>query len=186
MNKQILINKTGVNIGISESVFVKECNINDIDNILELQRIVMSDIHNNEIFELTSREEFIFYFESSSIIFGCFRKEKLIAYAISIIPGEDESNLGYDIELEKDELSKVMHFDTVVVHPKFRGNGLQKSLCNMVENEANLMSMEYICTTVSPLNKYSLNNFVNLGYKVILEKVKYDNKNRFILCKRLK
>ena len=59
---------------------------------------------------------------------GVLTGQGLIAYSIIRIPGNGEDNLGRDIGLPQEELGKVAHLQATVVHPLFRGNGLQRKM----------------------------------------------------------
>lgn len=51
------------------------------------------------------------------------------------VPGRGNENLGYDIGLSDPELSLVAHMDTIVVHPLYRGQGLQQKLTALAEQD---------------------------------------------------
>lgn len=118
-------------------------------------------------------------------ILGCYVTNKLIAYCVLIFPGFDNENLGYDLKLEKDELLKVSHLDSVAVHPDYRGNKLQYQLFSLLEKISIEKGYKHLYSTVSPSNKFSLNNLLELGLKIKIEKEKYDGKTRLILYKAL-
>jgi len=54
-------------------------------------------------------------------VIGIFTDDGLIAYNVLYFPGVDGDNFGTDIALPSDELDKVVHLETVAVHPAFRG-----------------------------------------------------------------
>lgn len=126
-------------------------------------------------------------------ILGVFNEHNdLIAYRYVGFPGYDEKNLGYDINLNEKELGKVVHLETTVVHPDYRGNGLQSTtLEQMIPVVKNMGYMHLLCT-VSPQNFYSLFNIMKNGLKIKALKKKYGTDNsgkdglwRFILHRNL-
>lgn len=100
--------------------------------------------------------------------------------------GIDEDNYGYDLGIEGEQLLKVCQIESTVVKKNYRGNGLQKIICNELENIGIRDGMNIISATVYPENKYSLNTFLNLGYQVKREKIKYGGYRRYILEKKLR
>ena len=113
-------------------------------------------------------------------------KEVLAGFFMVAFPGPVEKNLGNHIEMSTEELCGVAHMDSVVILPEFRGYGLQSKLVNKAE-EILLKETDYrVCMcTVHPDNKYSLNNMLNHGYKVVAEALKYGGYRRFILKKEI-
>jgi hypothetical protein len=167
-------------------VNIKKCNTNDVIQLLKLKDIITNNLPNSELFESSSAQDFIKNMEGKNNIFACIVDNVIIAYAIIIFPDYDKENLGYDLGINLNELCLVAHLDTVVVHPKYRGNQLQKYLCNIIEREAYLKGAKYLCATVSPQNVYSLKNFIDSNYDIVIEKIKYNNKSRFILMKKIR
>ena len=62
---------------------------------------------------------------------------------------------------------------------------MQRMICNILEQIAIEDNIEIITATVSPFNKYSLNSFISLDYKIVKEKLKYGGLKRYILRKVL-
>lgn len=98
-------------------------------------------------------------------------------------PGTDPDNLGYDIGLPASELLHVAHMDTVVVHPLYRGHGLQQQLTRFIEQELLSGGFRYFMCTIHPDNKYSKKNMEKCGYQVIKKAFKYGGLPRLILLK---
>ena len=44
---------------------------------------------------------------------------------------------------------------------------------------------ELLCATASPYNKFSVNTFINLGYEIKKDKLKYGGLRRYVLVKNL-
>ena len=56
--------------------------------------------------------------------------------------------------------------DTVVVHPDYRGLGLQKRLMQTAETELSKAGQHILMCMVHPENRYSLNNVLSQGYTI--------------------
>lgn len=105
---------------------------------------------------------------------------------IIVYPGkENPDNLGYDIELPSDELCKVAHMDTIVVHPRFRGHGLQRLLVEKAEEELQKKGYRHLLCTVHPDNRFSRTNMEKAGYRCVRQALKYGGLPRLILWKKI-
>lgn len=103
-----------------------------------------------------------------------------IAGVFSVVfPGLAPINLGYDLELDKEQLPRVVHMDTAAVHPNYRGLHLQTRL--MLHAEQTLGGSILLCT-VHPENRYSLQNVMSQGYAIAKQCKKYGS-IRYILRK---
>ena len=54
---------------------------------------------------------------------------------MTVIPGLDESNLGYDIGFTREQLLKTAHMDSVAILPEYRGQRLQCRLMQEAEKD---------------------------------------------------
>ena len=90
----------------------------------------------------------------------------LVAYSIIRIPGLAEDNLGRDLNLTEEKQMKVAHLQATVVHPHFRGNGLQRKMARAHLEEIAEMGYEHVCCTVSPKNPVSLSNILSCGFVI--------------------
>ena len=74
--------------------------------------------------------------------------------------------------------------DSAVVHPDWRGNGLQRKL---LEAALPLLrpGIVGIGATVSPENQYSLNNALACGFTIAARREMYGGYDRYLLEKRI-
>lgn len=110
---------------------------------------------------------------------------RIAALFIIVYPGNDPENLGYDIGLPAYELNKVAHMDTVVVHPDFRGYGLQRQLALKAEEFLHNDHYRYLLCTVHPDNRFSRYNMEKVGYRCVRQVLKYGGLPRMILMKEI-
>lgn len=75
--------------------------------------------------------------------------------------------------------------DGVVVLPKYRGYGLQKTLVKYLEERAREKGISNIIAEVTFGNVYSLRNLKDLGYEEQTWYQKDKNIKRYILLKKL-
>lgn len=155
-----------------------------IDKIMEFQEEILEGLEDKQLYAPTDREDFYKYYKRISSIIGCFtEKEEFIAMAVYIKNDYDEENYGYDIGLKGEELLKVGQIESTLVREEYRGNGLQRIMCEILEKEGSKTGATIMMATASPDNLYSLNTFKALGYEVVKEKIKYGGYKRFILKK---
>lgn len=182
MKKLNLIDINGNNkIGI-----IKKLSLDDLDKLIALQKEIILGLKDKQEYADTEREVFEDYLKGKATILGCFVESELIAMGVYVSLGIDEDNYGYDLGIEGEQLLKVCQIESTVVKKNYRGNGLQKIICNELENIGIRDGMNIISATVYPENKYSLNTFLNLGYQVKREKIKYGGYRRYILEKKLR
>ena len=74
--------------------------------------------------------------------------------------------------------------DSAVVHPDWRGNGLQR---HMLEAALPLLpeSITHLGATVSPANPYSLSNALACGFTIRARREMYGGFDRYLLAKEL-
>lgn len=165
-------------------VEIKTLSLEYLDKIMELQDYIINKIENKKIFAKTERYEFENIINKDGEVIGVTTgKDQLIAFGAMVIPGRSEFNLGYDLNFNDDNLLKVAHIESTVVHPQYRGNGIQKMLCSYLENNGIKKGATIFCATVSPENQFSLRSILSLDYKIALEKEKYGGLKRYIVTK---
>lgn len=122
----------------------------------------------------------------NNFILGAFDEKKLIAYCSFSIPGDKPHNLAWDLDWPQDKVCHCAKVDTIVVHPQYRGLGLQQRLLrDAIALAADIPGITVLLTTVSPKNKYSLRNVQAAGFKILIKKLKYGGRERFILGREL-
>lgn len=157
-----------------------------IDQIVKLQKEIIDGLEIRELYADSGRESFIECIKNHGKIVGCFTKEDgLIAMGVYAVFGYDEENYGYDLGLKGEELLKVGQIESTIVKKEYRGNKLQNIICEIIEEFAKEDGMKVIGATVSPINKYSLNTFINNGYTIEDEKIKYGGYRRYIMKKEI-
>lgn len=183
MKKIVLVKKDGSNV---EAEF-KKLDLSDINKIMELQNDVYEGIVTKDFYACSNQEEFETIINGQGKIIGCvsIENDELIAMGVYVEYGYEEHNYGYDINIQGDNLLNVGQLESTVVSENYRGNKLQRILCTQLENIGKKSGMKYICATVAPDNKYSLNTFKELGYKIIVEKLKYGGLRRYVLMKEI-
>ncbi len=111
-------------------------------------------------------------------------EEQLVGGLIVRFPQMEKDNLGLDIGLPESELCHVAHMESVVVHPDFRGRGIQSKLLQKAEEVLKKDQYQYLMATVAPKNAASIRSFENNGYQCVKTKEKYGGFLRRIYLKK--
>ena len=148
-----------------EMRFLAECSLSDL---AALQSLVVSTLHEIEIFMPHDEEYLSRIFQTELSVLGVLAEEKLAVYSIIRYPGMGKDNLGRDLNLAEEDLKKLAHLQAIAVHPHFRGYGLQRKLAAAHLKVLERTGYEHICCTVSPKNpRYSTGKSI-LGDKRLI------------------
>ena len=165
-----------------EMRFLAECSLSDL---AALQSLVVSTLHEIEIFMPHDEEYLSRIFQTEFSVLGVLAEEKLAAYSIIRYPGMGKDNLGRDLNLAEEDLKKLAHLQAIAVHPHFRGFGLQRELASAHLQVLERWGCEHICCTVSPKNPVSLKNLLSCGFKVRALNLKFAGWWRYILYRNI-
>lgn len=174
---------------MEEAFEMRFVNKHELDLVLELQALIYDGITRKEIFVRDTYEELINALDHNGRIFGVFNERNhLISYRFISFPGVSSSNMGRDIGLSKESLDKVVHLETTVVHPDYRGNKLQSITLKEALRYIDKKNHHHLICTVSPYNPHSLKNIMEAGLQIKALKQKYGSHGdpgvwRFILHK---
>lgn len=184
MNKKLKVKRIDNNI---IEVEMKILNLSYIEKIMELQEEIVEGLEDKQLYASTEKNEFMKYINNEGIILGLVTEEdELIAMGVYVAKGYDKKNYGYDLGIMGKELLKVGQIESTVVKNEFRGNRLQKIICEELEKLAREKGNTILTSTASPYNKFSVNTFFNLGYEIKIEKVKYGGLKRYVMMKELR
>ena len=109
---------------------------------------------------------------------------RLGAYFILRYCGQDAHNYAAFMGIPREEWDGWANADSAIVHPDYRGNGLQRKL---LEAALGLLrpGIVGIGATVSPENQYSLNNALASGFEIVCRREMYGGYDRYLLAKKL-
>jgi GNAT superfamily N-acetyltransferase len=157
----------------------------ELDDAFALHREVLRHLPEAHVFRADSRAFMARHIEERGRIVGTFADGRLVAYAVVSFPDDEPDNLGRDVPLPEEELSKVADYDGSAVHPDHRGNGLQLRMSELRHRFALAHGRHHILGTVSPDNPASLHNFLRFGFRVRNLKRKYGGAQRLIIHRDL-
>ena len=116
-------------------------------------------------------------------VVACNSDNEIVASFLFRYPHMAQDNLGRDVNLPEDKLETVVHMDSAVVLPEYRGHHLQERMLRYAENLIDKKSYHYFIATVSPNNPASYLSFERSGYSLVVTKEKYGGLLRRIYMK---
>lgn len=110
---------------------------------------------------------------------------ELAAIFTVAFPGDSPKNLGSEIGFPHEKLLVTATMDSAAVLSQYRGNRLQYLLMQEAERELRTMGYRYLMCTVHPDNRFSRQNILRQGYRVMKTTEKYGGYLRDIMLKEL-
>lgn len=164
--------------------YFKELDITYIDKIMSLQSEIYNFLDKKNFYYNTPKEEFINIINNIGKVIGCISEDdELIAIGVYAAYKLNEENYGYDFDFNEEDILQTANLESTIVLPKYRGNGLQRKLINILEQYALKENIKYIGATADPDNIYSVNNIKSMGFEIVKEKEKYGGLRRYIFKK---
>lgn len=167
------------------------CNLNEkhLSAVMALQDVIVQNLSRPDLLQTFSEDFMRQHMERQGIVLGVFVENRLIAFRNIYFPdsSDREWNLGIDIGLPAEELSKVANLQMVCVHPDFRGNSLALKMNNLaLKILKNRGEHHHICATVSPYNIWNIRILLNSGFRIVGLKDKYEGKLRYIVHQNIR
>ncbi len=161
-----------------KTIKLKSLRFRDVWSIIRLQDEIQKST-DSEIYCPLTREEILESLHLDTVL-GAFDEDgELSGVAVLISNRKSSRNLAHDFQKAPEN---VLTFDAVFVSPRSRGFGLQGKFVDKAKEIAAKSGLRYILTTVSPSNKFSLDNFEANGFETVSEYQKYGGKLRRLLC----
>ncbi|MEY8349822.1 GNAT family N-acetyltransferase [Bacillus cereus] len=171
-----------------QSFQVTLLSLDHIEQILSLQDVVIEALENKANLQPLTLEEYQYILDGNDLMIGAFVEQELIAFRALLAPPIDDEHLGLDIGLTHKELDRVIYQEISNVHPKCRGNGMQKILAKVIMEQLTQTDSkyDYVCCTVAPFNIPSLKDKFAQGMEIAALKEKYGGNMRYVFVKELR
>lgn len=168
----------------SRTITLRAAGPEDAAAFYALQNEVRAAMPHPEQFVPDTLENIARYLKEDLCI-GGWDGGRLGAYFILRYCGQDAHNYAAFMDIPREEWDGWANADSAIVHPDYRGNGLQRKLL-----EAALALLRPgivgIGATVSPENQYSLNNALASGFEIVCRREMYGGYDRYLLAKTLR
>ncbi len=167
---------------------IRKATISEHEQVVTIIQTVLQTMPEKEWFAADGADytrEILSQEKGTAYVAVCRETEEIAGVFMTVVPGLSEDNLGYDAGLFPEVLNQVVHMDTAAVLPSYRGHGLQKRLMLFAEETLKKEGYHYLCCTIHPENKYSLDSATSLGYEVKKICHKYGGYLRAVLIKEI-
>ena len=172
--------------GKNNEVVLRIAKQSDAENIHAIMRSVYDGLEDKSIYVCDDLEYVQTHIEKNGLgVVACNSSDEIVASFLLRFPDNSDDNLGRDIGLSEEELTRVVHMETAVVIPKYRGRHLQLLMLDYAERIIDRSKYDILLATVSPDNPASYKTFERNGYKRMLTKEKYGGLQRHIYMKTL-
>lgn len=164
---------------------IRKGTMQDVEPFIELMAHVRRNMEHKEWLYLDSPDEVRERMQNGTMsLWVAVDGERIVGAFDALNPKLEPFNYGYCIGLCDEELLRVANMDTAVVHPDYRGLGLQKRLMQCAETELAEAGKRILMCTVHPQNQYSLNNVLSQGYTICKTVAMYGSE-RHVLRKNI-
>lgn len=162
-----------------QTVVFRLCTPEEVQIVFDLQNEVHALMPHPEWFVASTLDDI-----EQDFCIGAWQGEHLGAYFTMKFYGKDAHNYAAFMEIPEIEWSHWANADSVIVHPDWRGNGLQRALLTAALRYLP-SHIKGIGATIDPENEYSLKNALALGFTVVCRKEMYGGYDRYLLAKKL-
>ena len=157
---------------------IKRLGFQDLSAIMALQESVLAALPDKNLYFPLTRDELLESLHLDTLEGVYNDKEEIIAFSLVVSPRIGSRNLASSLSASPDE---TLTFDVVMVHPIWRGNGIQRILLARAIESMEQVNATRILATVAPDNTHSLDNFLASGFSIIDTQTKYAGLTRHIL-----
>lgn len=139
----------------------------DIQLMIDLQQTVLDNLpsHKKHFIAKRSKEDFLKFIQGGGQIIGLKEGEDLVAYSIVEFPASIETS-GFDTSINIENIQETAFLKSTLVHPDFRGLGLQKTLIDARLEQAALADKTWAICEVDIQNAASIKNLLGKGFTI--------------------
>jgi hypothetical protein len=169
---------------IKTPCILRRLTMDDKDEALALHR-AMSTNANPELFVPGADEDFLHILQGGGVVLGVQEGRRIVCMRTVLFQTRDDEVTREDVGLLPEQMDRMAFMDYCVVHRDYRGNNLQFLTYYHMENFL-WEDFDYLYTTVSPRNIFSLRNVRDCGFYAFQLKERYGGYMRYLLGKDLK
>lgn len=132
-----------------------------INEVLNFQKEIIDNMNRKDFFCPLTKEEFLTPIKKQDNVYFLKYNNEIIGLFVATC------NIPDVLKEYQLKSNNVMLIDSIMIKEKYRGNKLQIKILNYLYNRAKELKLDGLVATIHPENTYSLNNFINNGYKII-------------------
>ena len=177
---------SSANMKQDKTVILRPAKASEAEAIHALMTEVYEELPDKDIYSCDDLENVKHYLNDAGFgVVGINKDGRIISSLICQYPGTNDDNLGLDVGLSEEELLRVVHFESAVVHRDYRGQGLEGRMIAFAEERIDKERYNIFFGTVSPDNPASCHTAEKNGFEYLITKEKYGGLIRRIYCKRV-
>ena len=132
-----------------------------LNEVLNFQKEIIDNMNRKDLFYPLTEEEFLTPIKKQDNVYFLKYNNEIIGLFVATC------NIPDVLKEYQLKSNNVMLIDSIMIKEKYRGNKLQIKILNYLYNRAKELKLDGLVATIHPENTYSLNNFINNGYKII-------------------
>ncbi len=168
------------------NIIIKKAKIEDAEQMHLIMKNVYNELDDQSLYVCDDLDFVRQHIENEGLaVVTKNENDQIVGCFIVRYPGKSDDNLGRDLELAEDDWSRVVHMESCVVLPQYRGNNLQYKMLKYAENLIDTSKKNIFLATVSPENPSSYKSFEKNGYSLEMTKKKYGGLMRRIYKKEV-
>ena len=137
-------------------------NIN-LDEYIGFREYIKSRMENPDWLRNITKEELEDMLEENTKVWVYYKEDELVCSMLAM-PATRETIIKYGFDLIPDE---VIEYGSMIVNPKYVGNGLQYQMLLELEKYSVKNNYKYVIGTIHPLNTYSIKNILKNGFELV-------------------
>lgn len=159
--------------------------IQDLAVIMKLMNETRDTIQPKEWFVEDTEDSVLHVLEGNGFVILAVSEnaDHIAGFFMVTFPGVSPKNLGNYMNFSDQDLLLSAHMESAAVYPAYRGHHLQAQMAAAAEDLLLKTPYRYLFATVHPDNRYSMENMLNRGFKVIKKAKIYGGLDRAILYK---
>ncbi|MBQ6583495.1 MAG: hypothetical protein IJH77_06710 [Mogibacterium sp.] len=170
--------------GQEEVFLIRRCCPEDYGQIVALQDTICEGMPDDGVFVRIGNDHFAESLREDYCI-GAYCGEEIAAFSLMVVNRRSKRNYARYAGYPEERMEHCVSMDLTMVHPDYRGYGLQRLFTEYREEEAIRLGATEAFVTISPGNVHSLANLTASGYEIIRTMDLYDGHPRHILRKYL-
>lgn len=168
---------------MTDSLQIRQLDERSLPEIMALQETALAAIEKKEMLRRNSAEMLGGCLMEPHYAIGAYDGEQLAALAILYdAAGDPDEDLGHLLSREELRSRHCANFKLCIVHPDYRGYGLQQRLGVMIADEARRRGIALLCATVHPDNAASSRSLAKIGYVKDGLREKYGSVRELYFC----
>lgn len=137
-------------------------NIN-LDEYINFREYIKSSMENPDWLRILSKEELVSMLRENTKVWIYYNDGEPVCSMLAK-PASKDTIDKYGLNLIPDE---VIEYGSMIVNPKYVGNGLQYQMLLELEKYSIESNYKYVIGTIHPLNTYSIKNVVKNGFELV-------------------